>query len=491
MRKQKETSQQSILHQFLRVLFGLRSGNAKEQTRPKPVLPPPPTTDDPKAWADYFAERDQAWIDHWQKQGQSWRNERVIDEKRQNVLNECRSKRLGWYVYPFSEIEPKLTRADIEWLLATHENGRGPVDWRDFSQREREGLDLRGANLSSENLDILPLTRMCGSYEGRIFFGTEQQLDKTRVHLEWTKLQEAHLEGANLSGAYLAHADLRRAYLEEADLFGARLEGTNLDGAHLEGANLQDAHLEGASFRGAFFDTTTNLKNVTLGNEKMGFASLADVHWGDVNLSVIDWAQVKMLGEERLAWQANEHHGNERIKNKRLDRFRETRLEKFKVAVRVNRQLASVLRDRGLSEEANHFAYRSQILQRIVFRLQTFESGVKLRQRVRMFFSWIGSGFLDLLAGYGYRPGRSIRAYLIIIFGFMGLYLLISLFACPHLRWDEALVLSVSSFHGRGFFSQDITLGDAYARLAAAEAVVGLLIEISFIATFTYRFFGK
>jgi len=56
---------------------------------------------------------------------------------------------------------------------------------------------------------------------------------------------------------------------------------------------------------------------------------------------------------------------------------------------------------------------------------------------------------------------------------------------------DEALVLSVSSFHGRGFFSQNITLGDAYAQIAALEAVVGLLIEISFIATFTQRFLGK
>ena len=64
-------------------------------------------------------------------------------------------------------------------------------------------------------------------------------------------------------------------------------------------------------------------------------------------------------------------------------------------------------------------------------------------------------------------------------------------FIAPHLTWDEALVLSVSSFHGRGFFTQNVTLGNTYARLAAIEAVVGLVIEISFIATFTQRFFGK
>lgn len=74
-------------------------------------------------------------------------------------------------------------------------------------------------------------------------------------------------------------------------------------------------------------------------------------------------------------------------------------------------------------------------------------------------------------------------AYLIVIFGFMGLYLLNAHFVTPHLRWDEALVLSVSSFHGRGFFSQDISLADTYARLAATEAVIGLVIEISFGAS--------
>jgi hypothetical protein len=36
-----------------------------------------------------------------------------------------------------------------------------------------------------------------------------------------------------------------------------------------------------------------------------------------------------------------------------------------------------------------------------------------------------------------------------------------------------------------------MTLGDAFVRLAATEAVLGLLIEISFIATFTQRFFGR
>lgn len=59
---------------------------------------------------------------------------------------------------PFEGI--KLSRADIEWLLANYENGRGPVDWSDESQREREGLDLRGADMHQVDLHGLPLARL-------------------------------------------------------------------------------------------------------------------------------------------------------------------------------------------------------------------------------------------------------------------------------------------------------------------------------------------
>jgi hypothetical protein len=98
-----------------------------------------------------------------------------------------------------------------------------------------------------------------------------------------------------------------------------------------------------------------------------------------------------------------------------------------------------------------------------------------------------------MLAGYGYRPGRSIIAYLFVISAFAFCYYALThiLHAQPYpLAWYEALVLSVSSFHGRGFFQPVQSLGDPVAILASIEAVFGLLIEISFIATFTQRFFG-
>ncbi len=52
-------------------------------------------------------------------------------------------------------------------------------------------------------------------------------------------------------------------------------------------------------------------------------------------------------------------------------------------------------------------------------------------------------------------------------------------------------MFSVTSFHGRGFFPGGLPLDDPVTVLAALEAVIGLLIEISFIATFTQRFFNS
>src|SRR5258707_10736415 len=102
------------------------------------------------------------WHAHWQAKGFPWRTEPEIDEKRQEELSKCRDivPDIEKGIYPFKGM--KLSRADVEWLLATHENGRGPVDWSDVQQRKRRGLDLRGADLRQVNLGSLPLARLYG-----------------------------------------------------------------------------------------------------------------------------------------------------------------------------------------------------------------------------------------------------------------------------------------------------------------------------------------
>src|SRR5438874_341253 len=115
-----------------------------------------PTTDDPEAWKTY-----------WKVQGWPWRTEPEINAERQKYLAERRSIKpdIEKGIYPFSG--EKLSRADVEWLLATHENGRGPVDWNIENQRGRSGLDVRGADLRFVDLKELPLACLQGSLKWR------------------------------------------------------------------------------------------------------------------------------------------------------------------------------------------------------------------------------------------------------------------------------------------------------------------------------------
>ncbi len=403
-----------------------------------------PTTNDQEVWRAY-----------WNAQGQSWRTEPEIDMERQKYLAERRSiiPDIKQGIYPFKDI--KLSRADVEWLLATHENGRGPVDWNDESQRDREGLDVRGANLSQTNLERLPLTKLCGGLDRTQWLkATKQQSNKAAVILREANLCEAHLEGAKL----------RRAFLEEAFLREAHLEHADLTSAHLESTNLFQAHLEGASLRRAFFDIGSMLYKVCLGNENVGWVSVLDTRWGGVNLSMVKWSHIELLGEE---YKARQKKRDNHLKDKAIQ------LEEYQEAVRASRQLAAVLQAQGLNEEAAYFAYRAQKLQRIVLRKENSLA------------SYLFSGLLDLLAGYGYRPGRSVCWYLVIIFMFAIAY---STFGHLSLWPPDAFIYSLTSFHGRGFFpglEGKHSLHDPLIMLAAFEAVVGLFIEISFIATFT------
>jgi hypothetical protein len=178
-----------------------------------------------------------------------------------------------------------------------------------------------------------------------------------------------------------------------------------------------------------------------------------------------------MLGDERNARRRRGADGEAKDAD--------TRYQDYEAAVRANRQLAVALRAQGLDEDAAYFAYRAQVLQRQVL----------LRQYRLGAFSF--SLFLDALAGYGYRPGRSLLVYLLVVLGWASAYFVVSQTTAPHLTPLAALIFSITSFHGRGFFPGGIPLDDPLTVLAAAEAMIGLVIEISFIATFTQRFFGK
>ena len=419
-----------------------------EQESVQTFLPARPATDDPGAWRAY-----------WQQLGQHWRTEPEIDAERQQYLAERRAivPDIEKGVYPFTGI--KLSRADIEWLLATHEDGLGPVNWNDEHQRGREGVDMRAADLRHIDLQNLPLARLHGglTLKERVGANEEQWLAAGAL-MEHVNLRAACLQGATLCQAQLQRAILRHAQLQHATLIGAQLQRAALSSANLQGTDLRHAQLEGAFLADALF-----------GDEKHVGPHLADAHWDDTNLAVVDWSQLSMLGDEHEAHQKQrDGKGKEQA----------TRLNEYKVAVRANRQFAVALQAQGLNEEAASFAYRSQKLQRVVLRLQ------------RRYLQYLFSLSLDLLAGYGYRPIRTVLCYLIVVGSFATAYAL-----SGHLSLlPDALVYSLTSFHGRGFFpglGAMASLHNPLVVLAAAEAVIGLFIEISFIATFTQRFFGK
>jgi uncharacterized protein YjbI with pentapeptide repeats len=464
-------------------------------------LPSRPTVSDSTAWEAY-----------WKTVDQPWRKEPEIDKQRQEELTLRRAlvPDIEMGIYPFKGME--LSRADVEWLLETHEEMGGPVDWNDENQRKREGLDLRGANLHQKNLGGLPLARMRGGLTGRersevakekwssaavllegadlvdvslqgadLSFAQLQGADLRNAKLQRAQLSFAQLQGANLSYVDLSHASLIFADLSRAALRGAKLQNINLRGAQLQGAdlkraglqeaNLDSAQLQGADLRKANLENTT-LDEITLSDKKYGPACLADVKWGNVDLAVIDWEPVNKLGEELLAKQ-------NKMRDGKVKKEKGLRLREYREAVRANRQLAVALRGQGLNEEADQFAYRAQLLQCKVWRYQ--------RKWLKYIFSW----FLFLLAGYGYRPLWSLLWYLVLILVFASVYYFLSPLGGHPFSPDGALVFSLTSFHGRGFFPGGLKLEDVITKIAASEAVVGLLIEISFIATFTQRFFGK
>src|SRR5437588_3198977 len=79
----------------------------------------------------------------WQAPDLPWRTEAEIDGERKVHLGErlAITPDILQGVYPFKDVT--LSRADVEWLLATHEDRHGPVDCSDKRQRAHPGLDLR------------------------------------------------------------------------------------------------------------------------------------------------------------------------------------------------------------------------------------------------------------------------------------------------------------------------------------------------------------
>jgi hypothetical protein len=198
---------------------------------------------------------------------------------------------------------------------------------------------------------------------------------------------------------------------------------------------------------------------------------LADMRWEGVNLSVVKWSRVRVLGDDSLALQA-ERDG--------LGQDRATRMQWLNTAARANQQLALALQAQGMTDDAGRFFYRSRVLQRKVLALY----------RGRRAAAYLASLLLAGLTGYGYRMGRMVVAYVALITAFAALYYGLGQVGAPHLGWREAAVLSITAFHGR-VFAAPFTPNSPQSVVTAVEAVSGFLFEGLFIAMLAQRVFRR
>jgi len=212
-----------------------------------------------------------------------------------------------------------------------------------------------------------------------------------------------------------------------------------------------------------------------LGDSQYGYVTVANARWRNVNLAVVTWpTQLKppkvVLGDERAAYVAQATPPA-------------ARTDAYRAAVRANRQLALALQSQGLNENAAHFAYRAQLLQREVL----WQEG--------NLAAYLFSLFIGAVSGYGYRLWRIFFAYGVVLAAFalifwaLGVHSFAAASAEPWYRslWDSLLV-SLSAIHGRTI-SEQLGAWTPVAWVAALESVIGIVIEGVFVAMIIQRLF--
>ena len=369
---------------------------------------------------------------------------------------------------PYAGVEIR-SHGELDWII--HQRGwRGEASRRDSDRVNMaraalrrvalDGMYLRNADFTEADLYS---TRLAGAYlEGAIFqWATLERGDASAAILERADLRDAMLRRAVLDDAYLVRANLAGANLNRS-----RLRNADLTRANLRGADLRGADLRGAVLVGVEMDSSTDLTDIRIDRH----TKLGGIDWAGVHLARVRWRDAPVLGDEPTFGQ---HHSRHKTSRERGQMFRK--------AHRAYHSLEIALREQGLSTAASNY----RLGERRMERLALFQE--------RRIAAWFLSGLLNVVAGYGERPSRAVLAYLNVIGLFADAYLLVTRLdgsGYPALNGLQALILSIISFHGRGFFEPVPTVGDPVSLVAALEAVLGLVIEIMFIVTFTRRFLG-
>lgn len=404
-----------------------------------------------------------------------------------------------------------LTEAILNWARLGGANLSGATLVHAILGR----ADLRGARLERADLSRaqLPHVRLTGANltEATLTGALLDNAKLNNVSAYDAHLENASLEGANLNGIFLDHATLTKANLggarmQQATLSDAVLRDTDLTRCNLSGAALTRADLSGANLCEARLDDMATLIDVKLDSR----TCFGDIIWNAAPVIRVDWKPVSMkrgIIFRRIVARIGDEHAIQEAKRpkkfqkksptavavadrdsqaprgpfRRFNAYRRSVAQAYRDAARAYHGLMVVLRAQGLGKAASAFHLRKQQLERKAL----FWEG----RPIASFFSWL----LDTTSGYGELPLHALRAYLLVVFVFAGAYYVATNYLGGQVRGvplnpDESIVLSFTSFHGRGFFPGALPLGGWIANLAAGEAIIGLFIELMLIAAFSRRF---
>lgn len=410
-------------------------------------------------------------------------------------------------ILDFEDLEGiQLPTADLEGAFVQFANLRGAF----LGDVRLIHADLEETNL--ENADLYRAV-LDGSFFGRASLRRASLLDAQGVNvlmagvdlreamviqaeLVNVVMRKAHLSGAKFDGSNLDGGDFQEADFKHASLRRAQLHDANCTKADFSGADLSFADLAGSNLENAIFDVHTNFSKTNLQDTR-----LRGVQWGDADLSFVEWSAIRELRDETEAKKAPI--------NNRPQRYRE--------ASEAYVKLSAALRNSGLTATSVDYHYRAalmtqralqfEFISRLLFLAPSADArtetapdsrgGCGIFCRLGRFVTspvylirWLLWAVFGFSVGYGDKPFRAILVYVGTIVFFMVTYLLMSGHVGRALDWQESFVLSMVSFHGRGFSSTDLHLVDPLAMVSAFEAATGTMEELLFITAFVRRFIG-
>jgi hypothetical protein len=231
-----------------------------------------------------------------------------------------------------------------------------------------------------------------------------------------------------------------------------------------------------ADLRDVVMDSNTSLKGTIL-QGRFGAVQVGGVSWGEADLRGIQLSD--RLGDERpLRTYVRQSRASSPfvflrrfVKIWGVQSFDVQLSEYARSAAEANLRVAVALAKQGMRREADAYGYRARIAE--TWGLQNF-----LARR-----SFVSAWFLRIICGWGYRPLFTVIWYGLMLLLFAIGYSVLG----PHLNLWQSLLLSVTAFHGRGLVPAVGNVSTPVAALAAGEAVVGLVLEATFVATFVQR----